>query len=84
MSNVVRLAHTQRDPQTRACNTCRHAPTHFSGFTRCKATGNYVDVERMSGGYACGMEGRLWEPIPPRLGLFGWIRVLLFGEKRHD
>jgi hypothetical protein len=31
---------------------------------------------------ACGRPGKLWEPKPPRLGLFGWIKRLLLGDRR--
>lgn len=65
MSNVVKLAVSNRLVQTRACNTCRHRPRKITSYTHCQATGEYVWAERSLEGKACGRDGNLWEPAPP-------------------
>lgn len=67
--------------KARACGTCRHRPRRFTGFTHCKATGEFIDIERRYNG-ACGRDGKLWEPLPPRLGIFGWLKRIVFGGPR--
>lgn len=66
-----------------ACSTCLHRPKTMDVWARCQATNNYIEDERMMSAGACGIGGRLWEPIPPkppRLGLIRWLWRLLFGE----
>lgn len=83
--NVIKLASTRREPVSRGCSTCRHAPRNpHVPFARCGATGNYIENERFYNSYACGQEGRLWEaqpPKPPRLGILGTLRLWLLGDK---
>jgi hypothetical protein len=79
MSNVVRIASSQRDPQTRACNTCRHRPRIFASLAICKATGGYVDFERAYDQKACGPSGRLWEPMPPPVPVLTRFKRWLIG-----
>lgn len=80
MSSVLKLVHTQAHPQRRACNTCRHGPKIFAPYSLCKATGGFIESERAYPHKACGSDGKLWEPVPPRRGLVGWLKVWVVGE----
>lgn len=68
-------------PQKRSCATCRYRPKTINTYTHCSATGEYVYAERRNG-LACGPEGHLWDPPPPRLGVVGQIKRLLWGDDR--
>lgn len=78
MAEVIRLASSQPRP-VRACATCRYILKPGASLSDCGATGQYILLERMSGG-TCGPDGTLWEPKPPRtLGIFERAWRVLFG-----
>jgi len=74
----IRLVHDGRRP-ARACSTCRHVFRSNTVDVTCGATGWAIHVERDSDG-PCGRDGLMWEPRPPRVGLVGWFRRLLWGD----
>jgi hypothetical protein len=78
--NVIRLATSQRDPQKRACVACRHVVRHKYVGPDCGATGRDIMFERADHFGVCGTEGKLWERTPPRIGLIGWVKRLLWGD----
>jgi hypothetical protein len=79
----IDLATSQAEPQKRACSECRHIyRAKISSDAVCGATGRDLIFERMSDVAACGRRGHLWQPRPPRLGFFAWLRVLFFGERK--
>lgn len=73
-NNIVRLATSRERPVVKACGSCRW---DGGAYDSCKATRRYSGDERRNPDGACGPPGKLWER---RIGLFGWLRVFLFGE----
>ena len=80
MGDVLKLASSQRHPQTRACSTCRHRQWALIDSPTCGATGAYCRIERSFKG-PCGMDGVLWEP-KVRVGLLGHIKRFLVGDSQ--
>lgn len=80
---VLRLAVKNDRPLARACGTCRFYERKYGSGICLMFDSFEPTLERRDYG-RCGIEGRHWQPKPPRLGLIGWVRLLLMGEPRHD
>ena len=75
---IIHLATSRERPAVRACATCAHVRGRIPFFQCCGATGLDISSERMFANSACGRDGAMWEPRPPRRSLARWIYDVFF------
>ena len=80
MTAQLHVIHNNPNLRPRACGSCRYAPKKVDANARCTATANFIDLERIYEINACGISGKLWEPQPPRIGLVGHVKRLIWGD----